>query len=122
MPAISIMTYWLGQGLILWLAVLAFLAVWPLLSGRFGMRGIFLHPRTNSHDPERVLLLFLTIGAAVYYLITGIGLSAADICTPEDPSICRMPDFPQELLFVLFGAQGGYISGRILRFQKGPGV
>ena len=105
----------LQAALMLWIAGLVALFLVSLFRSKVRGRGLLLNPKLGTLDPERIALLFVTIGGAIYYITTCIGLSKNDL--PVIDGKLYMPDFPEELLFLLFGAQGGYISGKVIRIQ-----
>lgn len=102
--------------LLAWLLVLAALVVIPCLRGDFPGQSL-LGSGAGHRDPERIALLFTTIGVALYYFITCLGTDLADL--PVRNGVIVMPDLPPEMLVALFGAQGGYLSGKIWRIFKG---
>ena len=109
--------YWLQWALIVWLAVLFAMVLLALFRGDIRTHGILQSDQNGDFDPERLALLLATVGTAIYYGVGAIGLSLDDMTRPD--GLVYMPDIPKELLYLLFGAQSTYLTGKIFRKIKG---
>lgn len=99
-----------------WLGLLVAVFLRGLLLGRMKTEGLLASDRDGNLDPERVLLLVTTLGIAFYYTVVAIGDPL-----PIDPMTNRpsMPDLSTDLLYLLAGAQAGYVGGKTQRLARG---
>ena len=100
---------WLAAGLVT--EVIAFAAVigWRLLDGTIVTRGLLSTEPDGSVDPERTQMILVTMFALGGFLLSvlhGLARTAQPI---------TMPTVPTELLAVLTGSQGVYLSGKLTR-------
>ena len=92
-----------------WLAALAFIVVLRLFRGQINVRGLLSDRPGAPPTSDRLALIGITIGGAVFYFITA--LSA--------PPGAVMPAPPDELLFLLGGSQAAYLTGKTFRLGRG---
>ena len=112
--------YWLQWALIGWMGALIVLVLLSFARGKISARGMLQSPQSNTFDPERLALLFATIGIALYYVVNTIGTDLDDLTKLVDGNkTIAMPDIPVETLYLLFGAQSSYVTGKIFRMTKG---
>ena len=82
--------------------------------------GLLVASGKSAPNPERVVLVLLTVGFALYYFLQCVGLSAEDMkSTAGGVTVYWMPEVPEEILVLLFGAQASYITGKIFRLKGG---
>lgn len=114
---IDIYVYWLQWALLGWMGALFVLVALKFLRGKIIVRGMLQSPKRNSYDPERLALLFATVGIALYYLVSTIGISMDELTSTAEggEKVVTMPDIPVEVLYLLFGAQSSYVTGKIFR-------
>lgn len=91
-----------------WLAALAALIGYRLLSGGIAMGGMFSTHGAGTVDPERVQLLIATFLGAAYY-----ARSAATAA--GDAALTAIPDIPADVLAVIVGSQFLYLGGKLGR-------
>ncbi len=115
------LVYWLQWGLILWIGVLGLLVFKRIMTGEISSRGMLRTDDTDRFDPERLALLFATVGTALFYTVNAIGLSKDDLQIHGPDGGYWMPDIPQELLYLLFGAQTSFITGKFFRLTREKG-
>jgi hypothetical protein len=98
-----------------WLAGLALLIVFSMLSGRVMLAGLFTTDIDNDgvadeFHPERVqLLLFSVFGIAAYVF------STMDAVAASKTALTVLPDIPDELLMILGASNTFYLSGKFGR-------
>ncbi len=100
-----------------WLGALAAIIFVKMLSGKINVTGLMCSTKGPEADPERVTLLMLTVGVALYYLVHTIGIPIEELI--GDDGKYYMPDLPRDALVLLGGSQGAYITGKIFRPKKG---
>ena len=103
--------------LLVWLGLLAGFVIRDVLFNRRAMRGILCTGRSRVPDPERITLLFLTIGFALYYSLTTLAIPIDELPLINDRQ--AMPDIPMEILVVLLGTQATFVLGKFLRLYAG---
>ncbi|WP_419910658.1 hypothetical protein [Hoeflea sp.] len=103
--------------LLAWLGGLAFFVIRDVLLKNNSLSGLLATSNGNSTEPERVVLLFFTIGFALYYSLTALAIPISDL--PQPNGRPAMPDISYEVLAVLFGSQSSFILGKILRIYMG---
>jgi len=111
--AIEIFKYFL----IAWFVCIAIIVLRDILLTQNSLRGILSTNNDRQPNPERVPLLFFTIGFALYYSLTTLAQPIDDLPRIDDRP--AMPDVPYEVLFILFGAQSSFIVGKIIRLYLG---
>ncbi len=102
-----------------WLGALAVIVLIKMLRGDINTTGLMCSakgPDSNA-DPERVTLVMLTVGVALYYLVNSIGIPLEELRGANGEFY--MPDLPSDALVLLGGSQTAYITGKIFRPKKG---
>lgn len=98
-----------------WLAGLALMIVFSMLSGRVMLAGLFTTDLDNDgvadeFHPERVqLLLFSVFGIAAYVFAT------MDVVAASTATLTVLPDIPDELLMIMGASNTFYLSGKFGR-------
>lgn len=98
-----------------WLAGLALMIAFAMLSGRVMLAGLFTTDIDNDgvadeFHPERVqLLLFSLFGIAAYVF------AAMDAVAASKTALTVLPDIPDELLMILGASNTFYLSGKFGR-------
>ena len=98
-----------------WLAGLALMIVFSMLSGRVMLAGLFTTDIDNDgladeFHPERVqLLLFSVFGIAAYVFAT------MDAVAASKTALTVLPDIPDELLMIMGASNTFYLSGKFGR-------
>lgn len=105
---ISLIQYAIPAWLLLFFAVI----LMKMLRGDINTNGLLKSWQGGPTDPERAAIMALTIFAAGYYLISSINTGVQ--ANPQSGSP-TMPDVPDGILVLLGGANGIYISGKIIR-------
>ena len=100
-----------------WLGALTAIILVKMLRGDINTTGLMCSANSDEPDPERVTLVMLTVGVALFYLVHTLGVPLSEI-TDADGKV-TMPDLPDEALVLLGGSQGAYITGKIMRPTKG---
>lgn len=106
--------------IIVWLVAMAIMVVRDVFFSGRALEGILATTRGAAPNPERLLLLGLTVGYALYYSIDTLSKPLADLeVTIENAApgevYYALPDIPPEILLALAGAHTSYIVGKILR-------
>ena len=96
-------------GFELWLAALAIIVVWQLLTNPERLNGLLSARPDGFVEPERVQGLLVMASAAGAYLFEGVRALGA---TPLPP---HLPEISQTWLTVLTGSQALYLAGKIGR-------
>jgi ribose/xylose/arabinose/galactoside ABC-type transport system permease subunit len=97
-----------------WLLAIVLIIIMRLLRGRMSLHGLLATNADQQANPERMVLLVTSVGAALYYLITGMTIEM-----PADLTKASLPEVPNEVLLLLSCAQTGYLSGKSFRLFKG---
>lgn len=79
-----------------------------IAGGRVVSRGLLADKTTRRLSPERLQLLLLTIAGAGYYLLL-VAEGLEGLVRGGHP---RLPDVPDELLAVLLGSNGYYLTAK----------
>lgn len=103
----SLQVFWAG-----WLTTLAVVVLLKTFQKQNGLGSMIAAPGRSQADPERIALLMITLGVALYYLIHTISLPLTALETSDGYSL---PDIPDEFLILLAGSQTAYVSGKSLR-------
>lgn len=100
-------------GLSGWLAAIAILVAYRCLNGGVGLAGMLAQDTQGQAEgrptPERVQLL-------VMFLIALIGYAKIAL---EAKVTGKMPEVPPELMALLAGSHGIYLSGKLTRVLQG---
>lgn len=96
----------LGYCLLAWLAVLAAILAFRMLTGEIPLEGI-LTTKGEDIDPERLQSILVTCFVLMFFIIEVPGALARR----------SLPDIPQALLVLLGGSNGLYLGGKIARTQ-----
>ncbi len=100
-----------------WLGALAAIVFVKMLSGGINVTGLMCSAKGPKADPERVTLVMLTVGVALYYLVHSIGIPLEELKGADGKY--SMPDLPGDALILLGGSQTAYITGKIFRPKTG---
>ena len=100
-----------------WLGALTAFILVKMLRGDINTTGLMCSTKGGEPDPERVTMVMLTVGVALFYLVQTLGVPLSDIT--DATGKVTMPDLPDEALVLLGGSQSAYIAGKILRPKKG---
>ena len=97
---------------IAWMVVLFGVVMIKLLRGDINTAGLLRTPHSLNKDidPERLVLVISTVIAAIYYIM----LAMETTCIPGVPG-CELPNVPDELLLLLGGSHGAFLTGKIFR-------
>jgi hypothetical protein len=87
-----------------WLAAVAALVAYRILTGRIALDGLFTMDG-NRFSPERMQLLLVTVGALAIYASEAL---AAPVITTK-----ALPPVPEGLLAILTGSHVLYLGGKI---------
>lgn len=102
----------LENAFLAWILLFFAVIVLKMLRGDITTDGLLQRPGADTRaDPERILVLALTLGVAAHYLFTG--LTALPVF--NDDGIRVMPDIPESILVLLGSANGVYLGGKIMR-------
>ena len=99
---------WLEIGLVAWLALLALLIVYRILTGGISIDGTLRSERGGPISPERVQLVvgsLLVIGAYAMQALSGLKTGAA----------IELPEPSAALIAVFAGNHAVYLAGKFLR-------
>lgn len=88
-------------------AVLAGLLGFKLLTGTMNTRGMLRSKITGRFAPERFLLLIVTLGGAAYYFSLAL----------ESLDSQKLPPVPDLLLETIGGGNAFYVAGKIYRLS-----
>ncbi len=117
---IGYVVYWFEWFLIIWLGLLSFLVAKSLFKPTAPRKGLLYGNGTGFINAERVPLFLVTIGFAFYYTIQTLTLPLSELSHPDNGY--WMPEVPEEFLYILFGAQASFLTGKIFRvFQLNGG-
>jgi hypothetical protein len=109
----GMLAHWMVWGLTGWLIAIAALVGFRCLNGGMRLAGMLAQDAQGQAEgrpaPERVQLL-------VMFLIALIGYARVALTTPASPS---MPPVPPEILVLLGGSHGIYLSGKLTRVLQG---
>jgi len=83
--------------------------LYKMMTGSINTRGMLEDKVTHDFSPGRVQLLMFTLFAAFYYLSL-ISQSIGD----SAQKFIKLPELPDEILVVLGGSHGVYLSGKAL--------
>ncbi len=106
-------------GLQVWFLALAAVVFVGILSGRISTVGMLTTAKAGGVDPERVLVLVVTLFGAAWYVSLALEPGATNCILPNGSEGHCLPDVPEQLLFLLGGSQSTYITAKILRNNKG---
>ncbi|MGB0506236.1 MAG: hypothetical protein ACPGGK_08565 [Pikeienuella sp.] len=91
-----------------WLAALAAMVGLRLLQARINVRGMLSDRNGGPPSADRLALMAITIGGAVFYFVTALKAPGTEMVAP-----------PDELLFLLGGSQAAYLTGKSFRIGGG---
>ena len=100
-----------------WLGALAAIMLVKMLRGDINVTGLMCSANSTDADPERVALVMLTVGVALYYLVNSIGIPLEELKGADGKY--SMPDLPGDALVLLGGSQTAYITGKFFRPKTG---
>lgn len=99
--------------LLAWLAAVAGLVAYKMLTGGIRLDGLLSADGTTPVSVERVQLLIGTISAAGGYLI--VAVKAAREAAPG--TLNALPDFPVSLLVLFGGSSSFYLMSKFIRMK-----
>jgi hypothetical protein len=85
------------------LAALAALLVWGMLTGRINTRGLLSADGGVGPSANNIQLLMITCVAAGYYLLRAVGTAGTHV----------LPSVPEELLLLFAGSHAAFTGMRI---------
>ena len=91
----------LGMVLVAWVAAVAVLILYRILTARIPLAGLFTADG-QSFSPERLQLFAMLLFALSAYV--GMALQSG-----------KMPDLPEEVLLLLGGSNALYLAGKVAR-------
>jgi hypothetical protein len=99
----------LGWALRAWLALLAALLAWRMLTGGILVSGLLSRKRSGPAGLDRMQLLFITLFFAAAYAVTAL---AGDYRK-------ALPDVPMPLLLILVGSHTAYLTAKYADVRGG---
>ncbi|MEO0774887.1 MAG: hypothetical protein AAFZ04_17090, partial [Pseudomonadota bacterium] len=75
--------------------------------------GLMIGDGAGLIDPERLPLFLVTVGFALYYTVQTLMTPMVEL--ERAPDEFWMPEVPQEMLYLLFGAQASFLTGKVFR-------
>lgn len=90
---------------LVFVAVLSGLIGFKLLTGTINTRGMLQNKMTGKFEPERFLLLLMTLAGAAYYFSLAL----------ESLGSQKMPPVPDLLLEIIGGSNALYLTGKTYR-------
>lgn len=106
----TVVAQYMEMLLLTWLAAIAFLVLYRMLSGGIRLDGLLASAPNGPVSPERMQLMIASMIAVGGYVLTTF--AAMENSTQ---SLSALPDVPTELIVLFGGSQTFYLMGKFIR-------